>query len=295
MGDTMHSFCPVLHKSPRVRFESGGPYQAPAGKDFPLHCHETWEVIYYRQGVTDSIVGDEVFLGQPGVVVPIPPRVGHAERSATGYKNYFLQISAPAGHPWPRVCYDDDRLSIGHVCESIVHEWFGDSHCREEMIQLLLAQFDVLLQRRFEQTGLTHDELIVRRAQGLIQERLYGRVRIAEIAAEIGVSPSHLRELFVRLRGESPMDYLQAVRVRAALGLIRNSDAALENIAIACGYDSASHLSRHIKRATGSSPGALRRMHDHQPLASSGDFVVTVPRTPDEILPELTTSAARLL
>lgn len=290
----MHSSCSDLHKSPEVRFDSGGPYQAPAGKDFPLHCHEVWEVIYYRQGVTDSIVGNEVFLGQPGVVVPIPPRVAHAERSATGYSNYFLQIKAPFGHPWPKVCYDDDRLSMGHVCESLVHEWFGDSHFRNDMIELLTAQLDFLLQRCFERTSLGQDELIVRRAQSLIQERLYDRVRIAEIAQEVGVSPSHLRALFVRLLGESPMDYLQAVRVRAALGLLRKSDAAIENIAIACGYDSASHLSRHIKRATGSSPGALRRMIEREPMESSGDYFLPNPRTPDEARPELVTSAARL-
>ncbi len=283
MGDTMHSFCPVLHKSPRVRFESGGPYEAPAGKDMPLHCHETWEIIYYRKGAIDSIVGDEVIPGQPGVVVPIPPYVGHAERSATGYANYFVHFRAPLNHPWPRVCYDDEYGMIGHVCAALVREWMGESHCRSEMMDLLAGQLDVLLQRCYEQTSLSHEELIVRRAERLIQERMQRGVRIGLVAEEIGVSPSHLRDLFVRLRGESPMDYLQALRVRSALGMLRNGDAGLETIADACGYDSASHLSRHIKRATGMSPGAQRNVVEHEPLDASGDFYMPWSLSPNEM------------
>jgi transcriptional regulator GlxA family with amidase domain len=52
---------------------------------------------------------------------------------------------------------------------------------------------------------------------------------------------------------------LQEIRVRHALNLLRTSDITIEAVALQCGYDSASHLSRHIKRATGKTPGSLRR------------------------------------
>jgi AraC-like DNA-binding protein len=42
--------------------------------------------------------------------------------------------------------------------------------------------------------------------------------------------------------------------VRHALNLLRTSDITIEAVALQCGYDSASHLSRHIKRATGKAP-----------------------------------------
>ncbi len=81
---------------------------------------------------------------------------------------------------------------------------------------------------------------------------------IADVAREIGISPSGLRSLFSRHRAGTPMAYLQAIRVQHALGIIRNSNLSLEAVAHACGYDSASHLSRHVKRVTGQSPGTLR-------------------------------------
>jgi AraC-like DNA-binding protein len=258
VSDAMHSFCPVLHKSPRVRLRAAGPYQASAGNDMPFHCHETWELIYYRQGAIDSVVGKEIFKGEPGVVVAIPPRVAHAELAHTAYANFWIQVTAPPNHPWPPICFDDEHAMFGHVCESLAREWIGRSHCRDEMLELLVGELDVLLQRSLEQTMVSSDELLVRKAQLIMQERFSQGVRIADVAGELGISTSFLREIFVLLRGQSPMSYLQSLKIERALGILRNSDVPLETVADSCGYDSASHLSRYVKRATGHSPGALR-------------------------------------
>jgi AraC-like DNA-binding protein len=258
VSDAMHSFCPVLHKSPRVRLRAAGPYQASAGNDMPFHCHETWELIYYRHGAIESVVGSEVFSGEPGVVVAIPPRVAHAELAHTAYANFWIQLTAPVNQPWPRICFDDEHAMFGHVCGSLAREWVSRSHCRDEMLELLTAELDVLLQRSLEQTMVSSDELLVRKAQRIMQERFSGGIRISDIALELRISTSFLREIFVELRGQSPMSYLQSLKIERALGILRNSDVPLETIADSCGYDSASHLSRYIKRATGHSPGMLR-------------------------------------
>lgn len=257
---TMHDSSERLHKtapSP-LRIENAGLYQAAPGRDYPPHRHQTWEIVYYRAGAIESVVGDEVHPGQPAVLLAIPPRVVHSERARTAYANVWIQIDAPAGQPWPRVCYDDEHATLGRVCDALVREWQGRAPGRDEMIDLLLDQLDILLRRADQQAQLPEGERLVREAERLLQERSSRPIRINQIAHEVGVSPSLLRAQFVRLRGRTPMAHLQAVRVQHALALIRNSNAPLEAIAGACGYDSASHLSRHVKRATGKSPGALR-------------------------------------
>ena len=257
---TMHHSPETMHKThpSHLRLENAGPYAAAQGRDYPPHRHQTWEIVYYRSGSIEAVVGDEVHPGRPAVLMSIPPRVVHSERARTAYANFWLQIEAPEGQPWPRVCYDDEHATLGHVCGAIVGEWRGRAPGRDEMIDLLLSQLDILLRRSDEQAQLSEGERLVREAERLVQERSGRPVRIKEIARDVGVSPSFLRAHFVRHRGQTPMAYLQAVRVQHALALIRNSNAPLEAIAGACGYDSASHLSRHVKRATGKSPGALR-------------------------------------
>lgn len=260
MHETMHESWVELHETPypSLRLRIAGQYAAPEGKDFPPHRDRTWEVIYYRSGAIDSVVGGEVHPGLPGVVLAIPPRVLHGELARTAYVNFFIQIEAPDDQAWPRICYDDEHGSIGNVCGALVREWLGGATERDRMIRLLVDQLDLALRREREQGGLPPGERLVREAERLIGERFRGHVTIAEVAREIGVSPSGLRALFGRHREGTPMAYLQAIRVQYALGIIRNSNVSLETVADACGYDSASHLSRHVKRVTGQSPGALR-------------------------------------
>lgn len=260
MHQTMHTSSECLHKAlrARLRLENAGPHDAPKGKDFPPHRHRSWELIYYRDGLVDSVVGGEIHPGRPGVVLTIPPGIVHAEQASAAYSNFWIQIEAPGRLPWPKVCYDDEHGTFGHVYAAVVREWQGRALGREAMLTLLVDQLDLLLRRAHERAHLSEGERLVREAERLLQERSGGPVRINEIAREIGISSSSLCAQFVRRRGRPPMAFLQDLRVQHALALIQNSNAPLEAIAGACGYDSTSHLSRHVKRATGKSPGSLR-------------------------------------
>ena len=256
----MHGMPQPLHGSPRGELElvGAGPYQAPQGKDFPPHYHITWEVVYYRSGHIPCPIGDELYEGRPGVLLATPPRTIHSEIATTPYSNYWIQIDAPCDLPWPRVCLDDSDQSLSHLCMMIVRESKQQTDDQDEMLQLLLRQLDLRLRRAQQHQQLPVAERMVREVELLLEERHSTSLTFRALAQEIGVSSSHLRAQFVRLRGHSPKEHLRAIRLREALSLLSNSTLSLEAIASLCGFDSASHLSRHVKTATGKSPGSLR-------------------------------------
>jgi transcriptional regulator GlxA family with amidase domain len=128
-----------------------------------------------------------------------------------------------------------------------------------EIANAAMRQLDLLFRRAHQHETSSDAELLVREAEILMAQRIGSTCTMIEVARELGVSPSSLREKFSKLRGHSPHAYLQQIRVNHALTLLRNSTQTLEAIAIQSGFDSASHLSRTIKRATGHSPGHLRR------------------------------------
>jgi len=68
-----------------------------------------------------------------------------------------------------------------------------------------------------------------------------------------------MRAHFARHRGYSPSAALFRVRLRQAFALLQNSDLSLQQVAVTCGFHSSSHLSRHVKAATGQAPGSWRR------------------------------------
>ena len=245
-----------MHKS--LRLLGTGVHTAGPGKDYPLHAHTSWELVYYVRGRITCPVGDETYAATPGTVLLTPPRTWHAELSRTGYANRFLQVDAAAGRPWPRVCFDDGDRSLGRVFDAIVRENAQPGQDSDQLSSLLLGELDVLLRRAAAAEPVTSAEQLVAQAERIFEERFATGIRIATVAAELGISPSGLRAYFTRLRGTSPRTALQNVRLRHALGHIRNSTLPLQAIAELTGYDSVSHLSRHIKTATGSPPGALR-------------------------------------
>ena len=161
--------------------------------------------------------------------------------------------------PWPQLYVDDTSGTLGKLCSVLANEWSNQAPDREAMLGLLLAQIDTVLRRAQTQREETAGERLVRAAEELFRERFTGSVEVGEVAEALNVSPSYLRAQFVRQRGQTPMAFLQALRVEHAVALIRNSDLSLEAVAKLCGYDSASHLSRNVVRAIGRRPGTLRQ------------------------------------
>ena len=257
----MHTLTTDMHGSPVGQVVGIGPWSAPAGRDFPQHRHTVWEVHYYRVGAITAEIGGQRIPVRPAMITMVPPGTWHGELAETAYENYWLQIDAPADLPWPVVTSDDEDAGIGQTIRNLLREHQASAVGRARMERLLLAQLDIQLRRTREQAQLSRAERLVRAAETTINERISEPISIEEIAALVGVSTSRLRAAFAECRGESPLAVLHRIRADYAVRLILaapRSATSLEAIAYSCGYDSASHLSRHIRRRTGMSPGRLR-------------------------------------
>lgn len=81
---------------------------------------------------------------------------------------------------------------------------------------------------------------------------------LPRLAAEAHLSEFHFARMFRVSMGCSVHDWVSARRLDRARALLRGTALPLADIAAACGYAGASHLSRHVKAATGATPGQLR-------------------------------------
>jgi AraC-like DNA-binding protein len=264
----MHDITHLMHKISLVpsRVVAAGRVEKPEGSEVKPHQHMTWELVYILQGDIRCPIGTDVYEAQPGVLLLTPPRTIHFEICPTAWACYYAVIDMPPEYPWPRIFQDDSNRTFSSLLHLLIRELGGREPDRDDMLSLLLGQIDVLLRRTHVQRQYSPTERLVRDVERCLEERFTQRILIKDLANEIGVSPSYLSAQFMRLRGKTPMAYLQELRVQHALTLTRNSNAGLESIATTCGYDSASHLSRHVKRATGKSPGAFRNEEINQQL-----------------------------
>ena len=254
----MHVHTTFLHQTPIPIELVVGTCSAAQGKDYPLHSHDVWELCYIRTGHIAGQQGENLYPLYPGMAILHPPHVFHADFARTAYTTYFIMFEAPPDQPWSRLYYDDEDLNLDRICRAIVREWREQQADRDDMLALLNKELLLLLGRGPHDSAKSLRERSVIAAEQIMEASYGKRIEVAELAERVGISVSSLHAHFVRLRGKTPMEYLQGVRLRHALGLLHHSTLTLETIADLCGYHSPSHLSRHVKAATGASPGRLR-------------------------------------
>jgi transcriptional regulator GlxA family with amidase domain len=84
-------------------------------------------------------------------------------------------------------------------------------------------------------------------------------IAMSDLARAVAVSERTLLRRFGAATGQTPLGYLQAVRLQAARALLESGDMTVQSIATQVGYSDASSFSRLFRQSIGLSPGSYRR------------------------------------
>jgi AraC family transcriptional regulator len=106
--------------------------------------------------------------------------------------------------------------------------------------------------------GLSGSRL--KRVLSLIEDQLAEDLAMEQIAAVAGISASHMGKLFRRSMGTSVHQYVIQRRVERAKNLLMQSELPITAIALAAGFAHQSHMARHMRRALGLSPQAVKHL-----------------------------------
>jgi AraC-like DNA-binding protein/mannose-6-phosphate isomerase-like protein (cupin superfamily) len=98
----------------------------------------------------------------------------------------------------------------------------------------------------------------LQRAMAYLAERFDSTVRVADLAALVGVSPSHLRAQFRRATGGGVLAHQTGLRMARARLLLDTTTATVSEIAHDVGYDDQFYFSRHFRHLHEMSPTEYR-------------------------------------
>ena len=76
-----------------------------------------------------------------------------------------------------------------------------------------------------------------------------------QVADAVGLSASHLSQLFKKHNGVSMIQYLNTLRIQQAKTMIRSGIFTLQEVAESCGFRNEYYFSRVFKQYTGTPPG----------------------------------------
>ena len=103
----------------------------------------------------------------------------------------------------------------------------------------------------------------------------------AALAKQVGMSPRHLRRLFLRYLGASPDQLARSRRAHFARRLLDDTDLSVLDIAFASGFGSLRQFNRTMPEVFGASPTDLRaRRRRADRLAADGGLALRIPVVP---------------
>lgn len=136
----------------------------------------------------------------------------------------------------------------GHDLAAAVSEQFIHDRIREPSDRQRMA-----LRMRI---GHSHPKLVA--AIAFMEDNLETPVTPPRLARSVGLSSRQLERLFRKYMGCTPARYYLDLRLKRARALLRQTSLSVLDVAVACGFASASHFSKRYRDLFGQSPRSDR-------------------------------------
>jgi len=133
----------------------------------------------------------------------------------------------------------EGRALANDVSEQFIHPRIRGTHDRQRMT----------VQTR---VGIANEKLIA--AIGMMEAANEEPRPVHEIAAQVGLSPRQLERLFGKYLRASPSRYYLKLRLERARTMLLQTTKPILDVAVACGFASASHFSRCYRTVYGHRP-----------------------------------------
>lgn len=94
-----------------------------------------------------------------------------------------------------------------------------------------------------------------------IEENLHRKLTNEELADVIHLHPNYFNSVFKKYVGETPLRYINHLRIKQAKDLLLRSSEAISEIPELVGFKDIYYFSKAFKKATGMSPSLYRSLH----------------------------------
>lgn len=246
-----------------------------------LHWHPEIELLYGIEGELAVNVGEETSLLHAGEVLFISPDELHTFLARSDWVHYHAAVfdlslfrfqaphffetlfTAPIASgefKLPRMITAEHPQY--HLIQPIVHRLFCEDISSNALAFAdLSALFAVLLEHRLLVQAGEADVKIegIKKCLAYMEAHLHEPIPLNDLAELVHLSPNYFCTYFKKYTGVTPFAKLHQIRLKKAAKLLRHSDAAISEIAEACGFETVSFFIRKFKERYNCTPAVYRK------------------------------------
>lgn len=262
------------------------PYYPPYMAD-ALHVHNYMEIGICLAGNDTVRLGQNTYASSAGSIIIAPKDVYHTQECSGSQLSYWRYIvinedcllrTAPEFYRTPISAFLDSIRHHGMFlsddasgASSLVQLMFDlrrqDGDVSSPELELCVMLLLLLFARHNDNAQLvTPSEPIdaqlrqpIEAALAYVYEHYKEDIPISALARSCSMSESYFRKQFLKIMGQSPLEYINAYRVHRSMILLRTTSDSIQNIAVRSGFSSIAAYNRNFRQFAGVSPSEWRR------------------------------------
>ena len=238
-----------------------------------MRSHATPRLIFFARGQGRITVAGLTSGYGANNLVFIPPRTMYGFELGSGVYGQLLTLPAAMTPEWPEVPVHLRLRDVGGqkellaLLEGLERELASErahsrraAHYHAGLLSVFFArQVAAHADDPARMRTQTSAARLVAAYTGLIERDFRSDRGVAEYAADLGVTPTHLTRCSRQTCGKSALDLLADRRHYEACVMLRETATPVQEIATVTGFQSAAYFSRAFQARAGVSPSTFRR------------------------------------
>ncbi|GAA3399769.1 AraC family transcriptional regulator [Paenibacillus hodogayensis] len=246
--------------------------------------HPYFEILYVTQGkALLEWMGNQYEIPSPSLCILTPNTPHQIVQFQTPFSFWYIELDIGEGDAFPTIeqaihwnrlqkvaDYDSDELrpikqTLDALSMALELKHRDDNRYDEEIVMLDIRKTVRLIQNDLRYRLQAVSEANDKSSRDFIQTLMrhmetsyYEPIDLARLSKRVHLNSSYLVRAFKHETGVTPMQYLNKLRLSAAISYLVNTDMGVQQIAEATGFNSIHYFSRLFKRKYGSSPQQWR-------------------------------------
>ncbi len=251
-----------------------------------MHAHDRFELMYAVNGSCEVKVAGKTNQLPNNVLVFIAPKVPHqltvSPRKACTVLNLEFTLSQCSSDHSMEFSLDRLFTRCSNVMRFITELQSSEGYFTSKDSGLLFNCFNELLNGLILKDDRYYIHLLfekmlvilskmsllrepvghsyIKQAMSFIDDNYNNQIRVADVAAHVGIHPSYLQSLFSKYEKISVNSYIQKKRMEQAVFLLKYTDTSITEICLYVGFNSPQHFRHSFRKVYQMSPSSYREI-----------------------------------